>query len=112
MDVIVWIILGAIAGAAAVAFWDELKDWANNLAGILLDAIDMAVEVIGGGIVYFIKEGRQFYKALDLYTKVRGDEKYYTRSSAPQQVNKSDIPQGILNQIEQKEKLEVLQVQT
>lgn len=107
-----WIIVSAIAGAAAVVFWERIKEWATRVVGLLVDGINLLVEVIGGGIVSFIKEGRKFYKTLDLYTKDIETQKYYRRELPKEELKASEVPPDFLNNINENEKMPVLKLQT
>ena len=46
MSLIGWLIFGAIVGGAAVAFWDEIKDWVRSISYKLRAGFRMYIEKI------------------------------------------------------------------
>lgn len=52
-----WIILGAILGGAAVAFWDEIKKWVRNMAYKVKAYSKMFIQKISGSSYKVMIEG-------------------------------------------------------
>jgi hypothetical protein len=112
MDALVWVIFGAIAGAATIVYWEKIKKWATDILGIFIDAANRLVESIGGGFVYFLKEGRKFYKRLELISKDFETQKYFREPVTKEEIKESDIPQKMLEKMNNDEKeIKVLQLE-
>lgn len=109
---IVWIIVGAIAGAATVAYWNELKAWATNALKLFLDGVIKSVESIGGAIVSFIKIGRKIYKEINVISKEYESQKFYTQTIEKKEINEKDIPPAMLEKMNNDEhEIKVLELQ-
>ena len=70
-DPISWIIIAAtaLAGTAVGYFWDEIKEWATQMLGYILDAINTAIEITSDATVYLVKQGSRFYKRVEVYVR-------------------------------------------
>ncbi|NTW21613.1 MAG: hypothetical protein HGA42_19495 [Nostocales cyanobacterium W4_Combined_metabat2_030] len=108
IDPISWtIIIGSfLAGAAVGYFWDEITAWATRVIGYLLDLINRAIEVTSDAIVYLVREGKRYYKkveilARNIYTKVT------SILSEKKEIYQGDIPEELNKQLEYKAKLEL-----
>lgn len=70
--IIDWIIICAAAfsaGATVGYFWDEITQWATRAIGYILDRINRAIQVTSDAIVYLVKEGRRYYKKVEVYAR-------------------------------------------
>jgi len=110
IDPISWLIIAAVAVTVAVEFWDEIKAWASQVLGRILDAINDAIEVASDGIVYLVKEGTRIYKRIEVF--VRNVRSGGTRVEYRQEeISKYDIPDEILADLDKKQKLKLMQSQ-
>jgi hypothetical protein len=72
-----WIILGAIAGSLAVAFWDQIKDWIRNISYKLKRTSKMFIEKLTGNKHKIIVEGETMVvEASDVPEEIRRKAKY------------------------------------
>lgn len=108
IDPFTWIILAAFVGCAVGYFWDEIKVWATRVIGYILDAIIFAIEVTSDAIVYLVKEGRRFYKRVEVFVRntVSGS---YRKEYRQQEVPEYDIPDELKEQLEVKSRVKVMQ---
>ncbi|TAG86216.1 MAG: hypothetical protein EAZ09_19595 [Oscillatoriales cyanobacterium] len=107
-DPITWtIIIGSFLGGAAVGyFWDEISAWFTRVIGYILDQINRAIEVTSDAIVYLVKQGKRYYKRVEVFA--RNIYSKVTRLlSEQEEISQYDIPEDLNNQLEQKLKLEL-----
>jgi len=113
IDPISWaIIIGSFfAGAAVGYFWDEIQEWASQMLGYILDAVNTAIEVTSDAIVYLVKEGSRIYQTMEVF--VRNVRTGSTRlESRKQEIPRSKVPDDINAQLEAKMKLKLMQQAT
>ncbi|MBD2184762.1 hypothetical protein H6S82_09380 [Planktothrix sp. FACHB-1355] len=108
IDPITWtIIIGSfLAGATVGYFWDELRAWATRVIGYLLARINRAIEVTSDAIVYLVREGKRYYKKVEMFSR-----NIYTKVTSllsdKKEIYQGDIPEDLNKQLEYKSKLEL-----
>lgn len=105
-----WFLVGLLIGVATTIYWERLKEWAIPVISYLADKMNKLVEVLLGGAVFFIREGRKFFKTAYLYTLE--NQKPYRRQSDRVEIKESDIPSDLRNMIPQKTSIEDQGLQT
>jgi hypothetical protein len=109
-----WIIIGAIAGIAsiaAVAFLDEITEWASRMLDYILDGINKAIEVTSDAIVSVVKEGSKFYRDVMIYVSNTGTGQTRIERST-QEINPSEIPSEIIEALQEKTRIQIGQQKT
>ena len=97
-----------VAGAAVGYFWEEIEAWAERAVKAILDAINSAIEVTSRAIIYLLKEGRRYYKRAEVYSRNIYNKK--TRLLYKQEeIADVDIPEDVLKELDEKQKLKVAQ---
>lgn len=104
-------LLGFSAGAAVGYFWDEIKAWANRVIGYIVDAINDAIEVTADAITYLVNEAERYYKKVEVYVMdiYTGEPRIESRQEP---ISKSEIPEEILEKLQQKAKYKLMQTAT
>lgn len=107
IDPITWLIVGAFAIAAAAYFWDDIKAWASEALGYILDSINTFLEVASPGIVYLVKIGARVYKWLEVY--VRNVYSRVTRRERQvTEISPYEVPDDVKCDLNKKGKLKLM----
>jgi membrane protease subunit (stomatin/prohibitin family) len=102
MVFIVWqivaVVAGAVLGGLLITFWDEIKQWAEQVLGYILDAINTAIEVTSDAFVFLIEKGTRYYKRVEVF--VRNVHTNMTRSKVEEEeVSEYDLPDKVKEQL-------------
>lgn len=110
MFVIVPFIAGAIVGGLVIAFWDEIKEWAQNLLGYVISAMNTALEVISDAYIYIVKQSTHYYKRFEVYKRNLQTNKYESHIEQ-KEISESEVPDEIKEQLEMrgKDKIKIMQ---
>lgn len=110
MWMIVPFIAGLFIGGLVVAFWDEIKEWAENLLEYVIDEINKVLEVISDAFVYIVQEGTRFYKRFEVYTKNIRTNKIESHIEI-KEVSESEIPDEVKQQLQMRSdnKIQIMQ---
>ncbi|MFK0729948.1 MAG: hypothetical protein ACIWVG_01940 [Gloeotrichia echinulata HAB0833] len=106
--IIAWIAVAAIAGFTAGVFWDEIKEWASQMLGYILDGINTAIEVTSDAVVYLVQEGPRVYERIEVY--VRNVRNGSTRLEYRQkEIPRAEVPNDLNAQLDAKMKVKLMQ---
>lgn len=111
IDPISWIVIGFVIGGAFGYFWDDIKAWASQMLGYILDAINEAIEVTSDGITWLVKEGTHVYKRVEVFVRnirTGGTRREYRQ----EEIYRSDIPDDLNAQLDRKMQLKLMQQST
>ena len=92
-------------------FWEDIKRWAIESHIKILKEINEEIEVPSDAFVYLIEERGRIYEQMEVYVQSypNGDSQQTRLKVVEQEVNISDIPLKILQQLQEKRELKVLQ---
>ncbi|MBF2014609.1 MAG: hypothetical protein HC836_48790 [Richelia sp. RM2_1_2] len=95
---------GAAASAAVASFWKDIKAWAAQAIGYIIDTIDWAVEVTSDAYAYVVKEGTRIYKRSEVFVRnlITGATRTQYRR---EEISRYDIPDEAREDLDRKGKL-------
>ena len=118
MEPITWIVvIGGtfLLGAAVGYFWDNIKTWLTRVTKNLLDAIDKAIDVLSDAMVFLVREGKRFYKRVEIYVRNKINKSTGKNRGIlyeQEEIAEFDIPEDLKEQLDKQEKLQILRGST
>lgn len=106
IPIFVWVVSVALSTTIAVAFADEIKEWAKQTVRRIINAIDKILYTVGDAVANLIYEGRKYIREVKvwLFNEKTGQ---YEIQTERQVVPDSEVPPEIKEKLQRKRKMKI-----
>ncbi|MEM6399048.1 MAG: hypothetical protein AAF757_02290 [Cyanobacteria bacterium P01_D01_bin.116] len=109
IPVLVWVVSIALTTTVAVAFADEIKEWARETVRRIINAIDSILYTVGDALANLIYEGRKYIREVKVWLFNEETEQYEIQTER-QVVPDSEVPPEIKENLQRKRKIKISEI--
>lgn len=110
IPIFVWAVSIALTTTLAVAFADEIKEWARETARRIINAIDRMLYTVGDAVANLIYEGRKYIREVKVWLFNEETQQYEIQTER-QVVPESEVPPEIKDKLQRKRKIKISQIE-